>query len=158
LSSSSALGVVQDAELRSAPGATRAFVLSHVTDGRGRFAVREPIGRPRWAPLPPAVRVGLHASTSSRQLVLLDAESGGEDHVAHRRAEVAHLEGIVCAGAALAALAGRLEDFCARRASAGYVAVTPTSAGALPVRPRLRATAAGRARALPPADTRREAR
>ena len=120
---------LQDAELRSAPGASRAFVLSHVVDGRGaRFAVREPIGPAEVGRLYRLLsESGLAAGTSSRQLVLLDAEERVVGGITWRTAapRVAHLEGIVVApGLRSQRLAGALlEDFCARRASAGFVAV-----------------------------------
>jgi hypothetical protein len=120
---------LQDAELRSAPGASRAFVLSHVVDGRGaRFAVREPIGPAEVGRLYRLLsESGLNASPSSRQLVLLDAEERVVGGITWRTAapRVAHLEGIVVSpGLRSQRLAGALiEDFCARRASAGYVAV-----------------------------------
>jgi GNAT superfamily N-acetyltransferase len=70
---------------------------------------------------------GLHAGPSSRQLVLLDGEERVVGGITWRTAapRVAHLEGIVVApGLRSQRLAGALlEDFCARRASAGFVAV-----------------------------------
>jgi long-chain acyl-CoA synthetase len=120
---------LQDAELHSPPGASRAFVLSHVVDGRGaRFAVREPIGPAEVGRLYRLLsESGLAAGPSSRQLVLLDAEERVVGGITWRSAapRVAHLERIVIApGLRSQRLAGALlEDFCARRASAGYVAV-----------------------------------
>ena len=80
---------LQDAELRSAPGAARAFVLSHVDDGRGaRFAVREPIGPAEVGRLvPAAVRVG---PRRGRELAPARAArrggaGGRRDHLAARR-------------------------------------------------------------------------
>ena len=120
---------LQDAELRSAPGVSRVLVLSHVVDGRGtRFAVREPVSPVEVGRLYRLLsESGLAAGGSSRQLVLLDAEERVVGGITWRVAapRVAHIEGIVLApGLRSQRLAGPLiEDFCARRASAGDVAV-----------------------------------
>ena len=120
---------LQDAELRSTPGAARVLVLSHVTDGRGeRFAVREPAGPAEVGRLYRLLsESGLAASASSRQLVLLDAEERVVGGLVWRTAapRVAHFEGIVIAPALRSQrLAGALlEDFAARLTEAGYVAI-----------------------------------
>jgi hypothetical protein len=120
---------LQDAELRATPGASRVLLLSHVTDGRGaRFAVREPVGAAEVGRLYRLLsESGLAAGSGSRQLVLLDAEERVVGGITWRAAapRVAHIEGIVVApGLRSQRLAGPLlEDFCARRASAGDVAV-----------------------------------
>jgi GNAT superfamily N-acetyltransferase len=120
---------LQDAEVRRAPGAGRALVLSRVRDDRGLpFAVREPIGPSEVGRLLRLLsEAGLAAGTLSRHLVLLDTEERVVGGIAwrHDAPRVAHLEGIVVApglrshGLALALV----EDFCARRTSAGDVAV-----------------------------------
>jgi long-chain acyl-CoA synthetase len=120
---------LREAELRAAPGAGRALVLSHVVDARGaRFGVREPIGPAEVGRLDRLLfESGLSAGPSSRQLVLLDAEERVVGGITWRPAapRVAHLEGIVVAPGLRSQRLARalIEDFCARRASAGYVVV-----------------------------------
>ena len=120
---------LQAAELRSSPGDARVFVLSQVTDGRGhRFGVREPAGPAEVGRLYRLLsESGLAAAPASRQLVLLDAEERVVGGIAWRTAapRVAHVEGLVIApGSRSQRLAvGLVEDFCARLAAAGYVAV-----------------------------------
>ncbi len=122
-------GPLQDAQLLSRPGATRVLVRSQVADGRGRrYAVREPAGPAEVGRLYRLLsESGLAVGSGSRQLVLLDGEERVVGGIGWRAAtpRVAHLEGIVVApGLRSQRLAGALlEDFCARLASAGYLAV-----------------------------------
>jgi hypothetical protein len=120
---------LQEAEVAPGPGRSRALVLSHVVDARGRrYAVREPAGPAEIGRLYRLLsESGLQAAGAPRHLVLLDGEERVVGGITWRPAgpRVAHVEGIVLAPSVLAlGLAGPLvEDFCARLASAGYVAV-----------------------------------
>jgi long-subunit acyl-CoA synthetase (AMP-forming) len=122
-------GSLQDAQLLSRPGAARVLVRSQVADGRGRrYAVREPAGPAEVGRLYRLLSdSGLAVGSGSRQLVLLDGEERVVGGISWRAAtpRVAHLEGIVVApGLRSQRLAGALlEDFCARLASAGCLAV-----------------------------------
>jgi hypothetical protein len=136
---------LQAAEVAAAPGQARAFVLSHLTDGRERrYAVREPAGPAEIGRLYRLLsESGLQPGGAPRHLVVLDAEERVVGGITWRPAgpRVAHVEGIVLAPSVRArGLAGPLvEDFCARLASAGYAAVhTHFGPGPFPFAPDFR--------------------
>ncbi|HSD65350.1 MAG TPA: GNAT family N-acetyltransferase, partial [Vicinamibacteria bacterium] len=120
---------LQEAEVAAGPGRSRAFVLSHVADARGRrYVVREPTGPAEIGRLYRLLaESGLQPAGAPRHLVVLDDEERVVGGVTWRPAgpRVAHLEGIVIAPSLRSlGLAGPLvEDLCARLASAGYAAV-----------------------------------
>ncbi len=120
---------LRDAELLSPPGIGGVVLVTHVVDGRGgRFTVREPAGPAEVGRLYRLLaESGLAPGAASRHLLLLDREERVVGGITWRVAapRVAHVEGLVVAPALRAQrlAAALVEDFCARLASAGHVAV-----------------------------------
>ena len=125
--------------------AGRASCSPHVVDSRvGHFTVREPAGPAEVGRLYRLLAdSGLAPGPASRQLVLLDREERVVGGITWRTAapRVAHVEGVVVAPALRSQrlAAALVEDFCARLASAGYVAIhTHFGPGPFPFAPGFR--------------------
>jgi GNAT superfamily N-acetyltransferase len=120
-------------------------IVTHVVDSRvGHFTVREPKGPAEVGRLFRLLAdSGLAPVPASRHLVLLDREERVVGGITWRTAapRVAHVEGLVVAPALRSRrLASALvEDFSARLASAGYVAIhTHFGPGPFPFAPGFR--------------------
>ncbi len=136
---------LQEAVLHSPPGGAGVVLVTHVVDSRiGHFTVREPNGPAEVGRLQRLLAdSGLAPVPASRHLVLLDREERVVGGITWRTAapRVAHVEGLVVAPALRSQrlAAALVEDFSARLASAGYVAIhTHFGPGPFPFAPGFR--------------------